>query len=261
MLHMNLRAEASVFWPGITLDITAIRTNCTHCNRITPSNPSAPPTPLSTPEYPFQYICAGFFHYKGANYVVIVDRYSNLPIVERSQAGGTGLMTCLRRTFVTYGIPNELASDGGPEFTSKETRQFLKKTVAYTIACRQSPSRIAIAEQKWASKPPNDSSPMVTLIQTLFKGPCYSTETLLTATPNCPLPCASLDTQSGTSSPFPQETTGHTVHGVKHWPPGNPPSATAICETGSDGPKGQNDYRPSKSETTSASKTRSDPTY
>ncbi|KAK3759712.1 hypothetical protein RRG08_064433 [Elysia crispata] len=36
------------------------------------------------------------------------------------------LLTCLRRTFVTYGIPEELASDGGPEFTSNATRQFLK---------------------------------------------------------------------------------------------------------------------------------------
>ena len=123
---MNLRAEASVFWPGITPDITAIRTNCTHCNRIAPSNPSAPPTPLSTPEYPFQYICADFFQYKGSNYVVIIDRYSNWPIVERSKSGGTGLMTCLRRTFVTYGIPEELASDGGPEFTSNQAREFLK---------------------------------------------------------------------------------------------------------------------------------------
>ncbi|KAK3788810.1 hypothetical protein RRG08_029257 [Elysia crispata] len=126
VISMNLRAETSVFWPGITLDISDTRTNCTHCNRIAPSNPSSPPTPLSTPEYPFQYICADFFHYKGANYVAIVDRYFNWPIVETSHAGGTGLLTCLRRTFVTYGIPEELASDDGPEFTSNATRQFLK---------------------------------------------------------------------------------------------------------------------------------------
>ena len=111
---MNLRAETSVFWPGITPDISDTRTNCTHCNRIAPSNPSTPPTPLSTPEYPFQY------------YVAIVDRYSNWPILEKSHASGAGLLTCLRRTFVTYGIPEELASNDGPEFTSNATRQFLK---------------------------------------------------------------------------------------------------------------------------------------
>ena len=35
------------------------------------------------------------------------------------------MIDSLRRTFVTYGIPVELASDGGPEFTSGDTRKFL----------------------------------------------------------------------------------------------------------------------------------------
>lgn len=78
-----------------------------------------------SPEYPFQCLCADFFTYKGNHYLVIVDRYSNWPIVERSSDGALGLISCLRRTFVTYGIPNELASDGGPEFTATITWQFL----------------------------------------------------------------------------------------------------------------------------------------
>ena len=122
---MISRAEVSVFWPGITPAITSHRAGCNHCNRIAPSNPSAPPYPLISPDYPFQCVCADFFHYKGVNYLVIVDRYSNWPIVERSLDGASGLITCLRRTFVTFGIPDELASDGGPEFTATATRQFL----------------------------------------------------------------------------------------------------------------------------------------
>ncbi|XP_054770983.2 uncharacterized protein K02A2.6-like [Lytechinus pictus] len=123
---MTARAESSVFWPGITPAITALRARCNQCNRIAPSNPRAPPTPLLSPAFPFQCICADFFHYKGCNYLVIVDRYSNWPIVERSNQGATGLISCLRRTFVTFGIPDELASDGGPEFTGAATRRFLK---------------------------------------------------------------------------------------------------------------------------------------
>jgi hypothetical protein len=45
--------------------------------------------------------------------------------VERTSHGSEGLITCLRRTFVTFGIPDELSSDGGPEFTSAATRKFL----------------------------------------------------------------------------------------------------------------------------------------
>ncbi|XP_030846858.1 uncharacterized protein LOC105442062 [Strongylocentrotus purpuratus] len=83
---MTARAEASVFWPGITPAISTLR----------------------------------------CNYLVVVDRYSNWRIVERSTHGADGLTACLRRIFVTFGIPDELASDGGPEFTAAATRRFLQ---------------------------------------------------------------------------------------------------------------------------------------
>ena len=121
---MTARAESSIFWPGITPAISALQATCQHCNRIAPSKPSAPPTPLFTPDYPFQCVCADFFHYKGCNYLVVVDLYSNWPIVERAQGGVEGLIDCLRRTFVTFGIPDELASDGVQN--SVALRKFLK---------------------------------------------------------------------------------------------------------------------------------------
>jgi hypothetical protein len=62
---MIARAETSVFWPGITPTIKAVRLHCNHCNRMAPSQPNAPPTPPVQPEYLFQYICADFFRYKG----------------------------------------------------------------------------------------------------------------------------------------------------------------------------------------------------
>ena len=122
---MLSRAETSVFWPGIVNDIHSIRLTCPQCNRNAPSNPNAPPTPLTNPTYPFQLICADYFHHKGQYYLVVVDRYSNWPIVEKAEHGSIGLIKCLKRTFTTFGIPEELASDGGPEFTSNETRKFL----------------------------------------------------------------------------------------------------------------------------------------
>ena len=38
---MISRAESSIFCPGITPAITSLRTNCSHCNRMAPSQPSA----------------------------------------------------------------------------------------------------------------------------------------------------------------------------------------------------------------------------
>ena len=122
---MMARAEASVFWPGITTAINASRANCEHCNRMAPSQPSAPPTPPTLPVYPFQCVCSDFFSYKGMTYLIIVDRYSNWPIVERTTGGADGLITSLRRSFATYGIPDEISTDGGPEYIATATRQFL----------------------------------------------------------------------------------------------------------------------------------------
>ena len=123
---MTARAKTSVFWPGISRNIENNRKNCPECDRMAPSQPAAPPTPLEYPGYPLQKVCADFFMYRGKHYLVIVDRYSNWPIVERSHDGANGLIPTLRKCFSTYGTPTELSSDRGLEFTASSTQTFLR---------------------------------------------------------------------------------------------------------------------------------------
>ena len=47
-------------------------------------------------------------------------------MVYRSESGAEGLVKRLRETFVTFGIPEELTSDGGPQFTAGKTQELLK---------------------------------------------------------------------------------------------------------------------------------------
>ena len=124
--QMCARAESSIFWPGMTPAIIDTRARCSHCNCIAPSQPSAPPTAPVLPAYPFQCIVSDYFHFKGKNYLICVDRYSNWPVVERANEGAKGLISALRQVFVTFGISEELSSDGGPEYTSHATQLFLK---------------------------------------------------------------------------------------------------------------------------------------
>ena len=123
---MSSRAEDSFFWIGMSRDIANLRAQCTSCNRNAPSQPNAPPTAPILPAYPFQCLSSDYFSYMGNNYLVAVDRYSNWPVVQQAANGANGLITCLRSIFVTFGIPEELTSDGGTQYTAHATQTFLK---------------------------------------------------------------------------------------------------------------------------------------
>ena len=129
---MEIRARAIIFWPGITADIHAVRAACTVCNRNAPSQPSLPATISSPPSTPFASVYADFFDFAGKHYLVIGDRLSGWTEVfacpsGSSNAGAEGLIGCLRKLFATFGVPDELSSDGGPEFVASLTRDFLKR--------------------------------------------------------------------------------------------------------------------------------------
>ena len=74
---------------------------------------------------------ADFFTYGGRHYLLVGDRLSGWVEVFGSPAGtalagAAGLICHLRSFFATFGVPEELSSDGGPEFTAGRTEAFLR---------------------------------------------------------------------------------------------------------------------------------------
>ena len=67
-----------------------------------------------------------YAHYAGNSYVVIVDRFSNWPSVYKSK-GADGLVKAFRWHFIAHGAPEEISTDGGPEYTATLTEQFLRR--------------------------------------------------------------------------------------------------------------------------------------
>ena len=64
----------------------------------------------------------------GISYLITVDRCTNWPDVRRARnenKGAQGLIVSLRELFTTFGIPEVLTSDGGPEFAASEDKSFL----------------------------------------------------------------------------------------------------------------------------------------
>ena len=129
---MQLRAQAIVFWPGMTASIQETRSRCQECNRNAPSQASTPTEPAIPPSTPFEQVFSDFFEFGGHHYLVAGDRLSGWSEVfstpsGSSWSGARGLIACLRSLFATFGVPEELSSDGGPEYTADRTKEFLSR--------------------------------------------------------------------------------------------------------------------------------------
>ena len=124
---MTDRALDTVFWPGLTQDLEQVRANCQECWRIAPSQPALPPASPQVPTRPFQAIAADFFVLRGVGYLVIVDRFSGWPHIVASLSGALGFRRALLRYFGSYGVPEEISTDGGPEFIAHDTEDLLRR--------------------------------------------------------------------------------------------------------------------------------------
>jgi transposase InsO family protein len=90
-----------------------------------------PPADPFIPTAPFQVVTSDYFHLEGKSYLLTVDRFSHWPDLREAQAhssqsGAHGLIKASRELFATFGVPEELSSDGGPEYIAKDFEDFLK---------------------------------------------------------------------------------------------------------------------------------------
>ena len=102
------------------------------CNQHATSQAALSSTPAASPSTPFEAIFANFFDFGGRHYLVVGDRLSGWVEIFSAksgtpQAGATGLIGNLRWLFATFDVPEELSSDGGPEFVASATRAFLAR--------------------------------------------------------------------------------------------------------------------------------------
>ena len=151
---MISRASVSMYWPGMAADIHAARSACKSCNRNAPSQTKLPPTAPEMPTTPFEMIAADYFDLVAKHFLVVADRLSGWTEVVQTRipsvsSGSKGLCDALRKIFVTFGVPEEISTDGGPEFTSSETEEFLQRWgVRHRISsayCPQSNGRAEVA--------------------------------------------------------------------------------------------------------------------
>ena len=111
-------------------DITNTRLNCKPCTEHAPSQPAEPLIPTPFPDWPFQKICADYFFIDLHSYLIVADRYSGWISVYYFPPGevtSATLVSIFREIFSSFGVPEELSSDGGPQFIANEFEAFLKR--------------------------------------------------------------------------------------------------------------------------------------
>ena len=126
---MLARANQTVNWPGMNASVRNYKSSCQTCIKISPSQSQEPLLLAPIAEWPFQQICADFFENEGHSYLTIVDRYSswlNIYPFPHQTANSNAIITQFRSLFSSYGVSEELSTDGGPQFTSNTFQQFLK---------------------------------------------------------------------------------------------------------------------------------------
>ena len=129
----RLRVSSSVWWPGITSAIEQFVQSCPTCQKLTiPSKEPLLTTPL--PSHPWERVAADLFELKGSNYLLVADYYSRFVEVQKlTTTTSCNIVTHLKAIFARFGIPATLVTDNGPQFDSKEMKDFTQAYDFYHV--------------------------------------------------------------------------------------------------------------------------------
>ena len=126
MTHTKERARLVVYWPGLENDIENVILSCKTCQDVLPSNHREPIICKPRPDRPFQAIAADFCSYAGQEYLITVDCFINWPdiVLMGNNTTTLQLLSALKASFCRTGVPDQVWTNQGPQFTSKSFQEF-----------------------------------------------------------------------------------------------------------------------------------------
>ena len=118
------RVKASVWWPGVGLQIEQFVQKCPVCVKESQAT-REPLIPTDLPKFPWQVVGTDLFEYQKTNYVVVVDYFSRYPeIVKLTTTTSASVISALKSVFARHGVPEIVKSDNGPQYSSSEFQSF-----------------------------------------------------------------------------------------------------------------------------------------
>ncbi|XP_033733620.1 uncharacterized protein K02A2.6-like [Pecten maximus] len=129
IIRMKNLARSYVWWPNIDSNIEQMCKSCVGCQTTSNMPKAAPVHPWDWPTTPWDRLHVDFAGpFMDSMFLIVVDSHSKWPEVYPMKSTTTSLtIEKLRILFSQYGIPRQLVSDNGPQFTSKEFEMFMKQ--------------------------------------------------------------------------------------------------------------------------------------
>ena len=119
------RARTLFYWPKLNSDIYNMITKCIICQIHRKSNTKEPLRQHDIPLNPWAKIATDLFSWNNDNYLVIVDYLSRFFEMEKlGSISSKAVITKMKRVFATHGIPQQVISDNGTQYTSQEFQSF-----------------------------------------------------------------------------------------------------------------------------------------
>ncbi len=119
-------ARDILFWNGMNKQIEEVVSKCSICQTMRHQLQKEPMMSTEIPSFPWEQASSDLCEIERKHYLVTVDHYSGYIEVDELKPGLTTVVVIqhLKSTFSTHGIPKVLYSDNGPQFNSKEFRDF-----------------------------------------------------------------------------------------------------------------------------------------
>ena len=149
IVQMKGLARCYLWWPGLDADIEEKIKDCERCQSVRNIPAEAPMHPWISPTRVWQRVHIDFAEKNKQMFLVLIDSHSKwIEVFPMTSTTSTKTIECLRSCFASYGIPEQLVSDNGPQFTSDEFKRFTTTSgIKHTLVPAYHPSSNGAAER------------------------------------------------------------------------------------------------------------------
>ena len=150
MMRMKAVARSYLWWPGLDREIEEMVRGCQSCQAVKNAPPGANLQPWAWPPQPWKRVHLDFAGpVEGSMFLLAVDAHSKRPeIHEMSSTTVVKTIEVLQGMFASYGLPEQIVTDNGPQFTATDFANFMKANgIRHTRSAPYHPASNGLAER------------------------------------------------------------------------------------------------------------------